>query len=220
MPTHRREPEPVAEVEWEAEESTYRTIWLVATHLHQAARAGATDKFTARMAALILLDAAYEGFLNHLIERLYPQVWAQERTFFRGPPFEGTLGKTAFLAVGVGLELQRGSRPHRTVAELHAWRNDLVHPKSLRARGRSRADAYARKPARVEPVAFTKLRPRFAEECFDDVEALADSLLLAATQKHHADTRELATLDRHAFSPVLGHSGGTLKLTKREEPCR
>jgi len=32
--------------------------------------------------------------------------------------------------------------------------------------------------------------------------------------------KELATLDRHAFSPVLGHSGGTLKLTKREEPCR
>jgi len=145
-----------------------------------------------------------------VIERLCPAVWQEERAFFRKPPFEGTLGKTLFLATETGMVLQRRSRPYQTVAELHAWRNELVHPRTLRRTGRARADVYAKKAASRAPVAFQKLRPAFTERCFQDVEALADRLLLAARQKEYLAGRELSKLGQRAFTGVVGVGGAGL----------
>lgn len=204
--------ERATEVDWESEHFTYRSIWHAASVLRQAGEKDETNGFWSLVAATVLAYTAYEGFLNHVIECLYPQVWKQERTFFRVPPFDGTLGKTRFLAEGIGLVLKPSSRPYRTVLELHAWRNDLVHPRTVRAQGTARADAYARKPRRVAVVAFKKLGRRgFVSLAFDDLATLADSLLRAAGQKHDLELRELRKLGGSAFWGPIGLGGASLR---------
>ena len=48
---------------------------------------------------------AFEGLLNHVGEELFAETWDQERTFFLGPEYQGTLGKFDYLANELGLEL-------------------------------------------------------------------------------------------------------------------
>jgi hypothetical protein len=202
----------VNEVDWQSEQFTYRVLWHAATALRAKGEAAEHGGFWSLLASLVLAYTAYEGFLNHVIESLYPQVWSQERTFFRVQPFEGTLGKTRFVAGSVGVKLERAARPYRTVAELHAWRNDLVHPRTVRGRGITRADAYARKPKRVEAVAFKKVAQRgFVSRGFDDLAALADSLLRAAGQQHTVDAREMSKLGTYAFWGPTGLGGASLR---------
>ena len=207
--THR-----VTEVDWTSEHFTYRSVWNAAIQLREA---GDRDRdhehwFSSQLAALVLTYTAYEGFLNHVIETLYPEVWQKERSFFRTQPYEGTLGKTKFLADRLGMALHRAARPYRTVAELHSWRNDLVHPRTVRGAGVRRADAYARKPNRVQPVSFRKLgQDGFVDRCFDDAAALADALLDAAVQGHTPGARELSKLGSFAFWGPFALGGGSLK---------
>ncbi len=187
-----RESEPL--VDWESEHLTFRSLWQAANVLRDTGEMNQIQRFPSRMAAAVLVHAAYEGFVNDAIERLYPDVWKQELTYFRIGAFRGTLGKTRFLAERLGVSLERAARPYRTVAELHAWRNDLVHPRTARGKGTVRSDAYAKQPKRVRPVAFAKLRPAFVTRCFEDVSALADRLLRAAIQQHRTEVRDLGQM--------------------------
>jgi hypothetical protein len=144
-----------------------------------------SNGFWSLMAATVLAYTAYEGFTNDVIERLYPDVWKDERKHFGSGRYRGTIGKTHFLADRLDVRLNRNSRPYNTVAELHRWRNDLVHPQTVRLKGRMRADAYATKPRRAAPIAFMKLRrPWFIPRCFEDVAALGDTLLEAAGREN------------------------------------
>jgi hypothetical protein len=161
------------------------------------------------MAATVLVYTAYEGFANDIIQRLYPEVWQEETTRFRIGDYRGTLGKTRFLAERLEVVLKRTSRPYHTVAELHSWRNDLVHPETVRLKGTTRADAYAKKQRRATPVAFTKLaRSTFVPRCFDDVSALADTLLHGAAEEHWEAVRDLGD---SAFWGPVGSGGAHLK---------
>jgi hypothetical protein len=201
--------DPVAEVNWESEHITYRSIWHAANVLKQAGDKDEDNGFWSLMAATVLVHAAFEGFVNDLIERLYPHVWKDEAKLFRSGDHRGTMGKTKFLAERLGVRLNRTSRPYRTVAELQSWRNDLVHPATVRLHGTTRADAYARKPRRAAPVAFTKLaRPTFVPRCFEDVSTLADLLLHAVAAEHLMAVRNLGD---SAFWGPLGSGGAHLR---------
>jgi hypothetical protein len=46
---------------------------------------------------LVLVHAAYEGFVNEALERLFPDISRQQKTFFRSRRFQGLLGKTGRL---------------------------------------------------------------------------------------------------------------------------
>ena len=202
-----REFEPL--VDWESEHVTFRSIWQAANILRDTGEMNDIHvRFPSRMAAAVLVHAAYEGFVNDAIERLYPDVWKQELTYFRTGAFRGTLGKTWFLAERLGVALERASRPYRTVAELNAWRNDLVHPRTARGKGTVRSDAYAKQPKRVRPAVFSKLRPAFVARCLEDVSALADMLLRAARQQHRSEVRHLGQM---AFWGPAGSGGAALK---------
>jgi len=199
----------VHHVDYESEHITYRSIWHAARVLPEAGQKNDSSGFWSLMAATVLAYTAYEGFINDVIERLYPDVWKEERTYFQTGDCRGTLGKTRFLADRLGVALKRAGRPYCTVAELHAWRNDLVHPQTVRFRGTTRADAYARQPKRAKPVAFAKLeRPGFVVRCFEDVAALADMLLQKAARQHWTEVRDLG--DSAFFGPV-GSSRASLK---------
>jgi hypothetical protein len=204
----REDPEPEPLVDWESEHLTFRSIWQAANVLRDTGEMNEIQRFPSRMAAAVLVHAAYEGFVNDAIERLYPDVWKLELTYFRVGAFRGTLGKTRFLAEGLGVALERALRPYRTVAELNAWRNDLVHPRTARGKGTVRSDAYAKRPMHVRPPGFAKLTHGFIARCFDDVSALADMLLRAARQRHRAEVRDLGQM---VFWGPTGSGGAALK---------
>lgn len=88
----------MTEVEWEGERFTFREIWHAAVELREAAERDDDRGGWYEIPALVLVYTAYEGFLNHAIEILRPDVWKKERKFFRGPQYGGTLGKTRYLA--------------------------------------------------------------------------------------------------------------------------
>jgi hypothetical protein len=130
------------------------------------------------------------------------------RAYFRRDPFVSTLGKTKFLAKRLDVPLEHGARPYRTVVELDKWRNDLVHPQTVRATGTRRAGEYARNPKSVRPDVFARMKPDFVGLCFADVEAQADRLLQAATDQHRLELRDLG---RIAFWGPAGSGTATLK---------
>jgi hypothetical protein len=196
-------------VDYESEHLTFRSLWHAARVLREAGEQDDAQGFWSLMAATLMAYTAYEGFTNDLLERLRPDVAKAERTFFASGKYRGTLGKTHFLADELGVNLVRTTRPLTTVAELHAWRNDLVHPRTVRLRGTTRADSCSKAPRRAAPVGFAKLRrPTFVPRCFQDIEALGDTLLSAAGKAHWSKVRDLGA---SAFSGVLGSSGASLR---------
>lgn len=199
---------PVPMVDWDSEHLTFRVIWQAAHTLQDTEAVDRPRRFPSRMGAAVLVHAAYEGFINEAIERLFPAVWQQEKTYFRSGPFQGWLGKTQFLAHELRMTLNRSARPYRTVAELNAWRNDLVHSRTVRGVGVIRSDAYAKRPAEVRPVVFVKLKPTFVARCFDDVSALADLLLVAARAQHRTELRHLGAM---AFWGPASSGGAALR---------
>ena len=198
----------VQHVDYEGEHITFRSIWHAALIVRECGEVDGRNGFWSLMAAMVLAYTAYEGFTNDLIERLYPDIWKSERKHFGCGRYRGTIGKTQFLADRLHVRLKRDGRPYNTVAELHNWRNDLVHPQTVRLKGRMRADAYSKKPRRGAPIAFAKLqRPLFVPRCFVDVAALGDILLEAAARENWERVRDLG---ESAFSGVLGSSGASL----------
>ena len=195
-------------VDWDSEHLPFRTIWQAAHTLQDTDKLDRPRRFPARMGAAVLVHAAYEGFVNEAIERLFPAVWHHDKSYFRSGPFQGWLGKTQFLAAELGVTLDRASRPYRTVAELNAWRNDLVHSRAVRGSGITRSDAYAKRTAEVRPVVFDKLRPAFVARCFEDVSALADLLLRAARAQRRP---ELGHLGRMVFWGPASSGGASLR---------
>ncbi len=178
-------------VDWEQEHLTFRSIWRAADVQRGAEALDRARRFSSRMAALVLAHAAYEGFINECIRRLRPDVWRQERTFFRGRDLEGTMGRTRFLAKELGVEIARTAPPYRTVAELCAWRNDLVHPQSVRVSGTTSAHRYATQQIDAPPVVFAKLTSAFAKRCFEDAVALSDALLQSPGARRRPELRAL-----------------------------
>jgi hypothetical protein len=195
-------------VDWESEHLIFRTIWQAAHTLGDTDSLERSRRFPSRMAALVLIHAAYEGFINEALERLFPETWQQEKTFFRSDPYPGLLGKTQYLAEQLQLPLDRAERPYRTVAELHAWRNELVHSHVVRDSGITRSDAYAKRLADPQPDVFAKLRPAFLTRSFEDVAALADGLLGAAYAQHRT---ELGHLREVAFWGPASSGGASLR---------
>jgi hypothetical protein len=64
---------------------------------------------------------------------LAPEVWEIERDFFNKPPYQGTLGKYAFLSKVLVLEPPDKSKgSFQTVKELQQLRNSAVHPQTER----------------------------------------------------------------------------------------
>ena len=198
----------VSMVDWDIEHLIFRTIWQAAHTLQETDLIDCARRFPSRMGALVLVHAAYEGFINEALERLYPDIWQQEKTFFRSGRFQGLLGTTRYLAEQLHHSLDRAQRPYRTVAELNAWRNDLVHSRSVRDSGVTRADAYSKRVADPQPVVFAKLRPAFVARCFEDAAALADTLLAAAQAQRR---RELSHLGSMAFWGPASSGGAALR---------
>lgn len=198
--------EAVSLVDYESEHITFRTSWHAARVLWESGEKDESNGFWAILAAAVLLHTAFEGFLNDVIARACSEAW---RTARGTGNYRGTLGKMRFLAQEVGVPLDPARRPFQTVTELHARRNELVHPETIRIKGVASAHSYTKNPRRALPLAFMRLQQDgFVPTCFEDLSALADALLQAAAIKHPDAVRELGG---SAFWGPTGFSSASFK---------
>ena len=114
------------------EEVTYshRRLWLAASRLADQADESPLHNWYSYLASQLLSFFAMEGLLNHIGEELCGDVWKDERRFFAGPEYQGTLGKFDHLAEELGLELDKSCRPYQSLKSLAKLRNDMVHPRT------------------------------------------------------------------------------------------
>lgn len=146
------------------------------------------------------VEATNEGIRTSLVPR-------RAKPNFRSGKYQGVMGRTRFVAAELGINLAGASRPYRTVAELSAWRNDLVHPQSTRHRGTTSARVYAQRVIEPGPAVFAKRKPAFAKRCFEDAADLAQLLLEAAIT---AGRDELSHLGNTALWGPLTIGQGSL----------
>jgi hypothetical protein len=114
---------PVATLE--GEYVTYKLLWAVAQHQVEHSEQQPRGSDFDRIAAMIFAFFALEAYLNFILEKLAPDVWKAERSYFRGAGFLGKLKKVSQLAKMPAPDF--GSDPYGTIRLLEKFRNDMVH---------------------------------------------------------------------------------------------
>jgi hypothetical protein len=112
---------------------TYELLWLSARHQLLAAKSHPEKAGYFRLAFMILTYMTIEGYVNHVGEILFPEVWKNEQQYFsRGKKYPGSLGKIRFIAHKVGMHISETDRPFVTVKELKRVRDTLAHARTER----------------------------------------------------------------------------------------
>jgi hypothetical protein len=180
-PSKRKADVPTAEIRGEF--FVHRYLWLAYMHFSDRQSTPVTGSAFPNMAALLTLYFALEGFLNYLGARVCPEAWQDERRFFSGGDYPGTLGKLDYLANELGVQLDRGSRPYQSLRELDKRRDALVHPRVENiSRTVQLPDPNYMPP--IEPSVFAIAEDGWLKLAGEDVESIADLL-------HHAAYKEL-----------------------------
>jgi hypothetical protein len=81
------------------------------------------------IAAMLFGYMAFEAWLNYLGQQLAPQVWENERDFFRSNrDYKGTIGKLNYILDQYKIERpHRGHRPYCSIGALAKIRDEIAH---------------------------------------------------------------------------------------------
>ncbi len=190
-----------------AEFYRHNTLWTGAEVLRNLGNTPDGGLY-ARLAATLFAYLAFEGLLNHLGEGLFPEDWKNEKSLFSKAPFKGTLGKLSFIAARCGLTVHRGSRPYSTLKALDKQRSALVHSRTER-RTKTVVFADARRiPQRLESELAQWVTDRALARVFDDVKAMASTLVGAARSAH---PRAMQHVYGAGFTGAIGSQGGHIE---------
>ncbi len=66
------------------------------------------------MVARVFAYHTVEAYLNYVGERIAPEIWADERNYFKNEPYRGALGKLRQVMDLVGMPWTPDARPLRT----------------------------------------------------------------------------------------------------------
>jgi hypothetical protein len=132
------------------------------------------------LVAMVFASYTVEAYLNFVGELVAPQIWKDERNYFRKEPYRGFEGKLRRVMELVSLPYARDARPLKTVLELKELRDLIAHPKT------EPLDGCVRVPGQEPPIlpAVTTLSKMVtADACaaaIQDVEGFLDSVHTAA----------------------------------------
>ena len=103
----------------EGENFTHRLLWCVVARQIENAKAQPNGSLYDDMAAMVFAFHAFEAYLNFLGIRLAPDLWNDERNFFRKEPYRGFEGKVRKISELCQLvEPERQARPYSTIWNL------------------------------------------------------------------------------------------------------
>jgi hypothetical protein len=120
---------------YDGAEIPHRELWLLVQE--QAGLAGQRERdwFRPTLVAMVFAFHTVEAYVNYLGEKLAPEIWADERNFFRNEPYRGWEGKLGRTMELVNIEWSPSAEPLSTVLELRRLRDLIAHGKAERLRG-------------------------------------------------------------------------------------
>lgn len=114
----------------EGESLIHRQLWRIVELQDDLSAERQVGSFYTDLVAMVFAFHTIEAYLNFVGERLAPEIWQDERNFFRKEPYRGFGGKLRKVMELVGLPgLDPASRPLKTVLELKKLRDTIAHAK-------------------------------------------------------------------------------------------
>lgn len=110
----------------EQEIYTHEYLWRTSTYLLARSEEQEAD-YRQFIPALLMTFLAYEAFLNFLGHVLAPDLWADERSNFKGKGLEGKLG--AIVAKLPSFKWEKGAMPYQAIRALEEYRDMVSHGK-------------------------------------------------------------------------------------------
>lgn len=120
---------------YEGEELIHRHLWDIVEAEANLALERETGWFNPSLVAMVFAFHTVEAYLNFVGERLAPQIWQDERSYFRKEPYRGWEGKLRKVLELVGLHWSPEERPLKTVLGLRDLRDTIAHGKSEKLKG-------------------------------------------------------------------------------------
>jgi len=120
---------------YEGEEILHRLLWHIVEEESERAAMLARGWFNPSAVAMVFAFHTIEAYLNYVGERLAPDIWKQERNYFRREPYRGWEGKLRKVLELAGLTWNPGERPLSTVLQLRQLRDLLAHGKPEKLEG-------------------------------------------------------------------------------------
>jgi hypothetical protein len=108
----------------------HRLLWEIVEE--QARFAGAREREWSKPALVAMVFAFHtvEAYLNFAGDHLAPEIWQDERNYFRKEPYRGWDGKLRKVMELVGMPWPEPiERPLKTILELRELRDLIAHPK-------------------------------------------------------------------------------------------
>lgn len=117
---------------------TFRDIWIT-VEIFKRMETSTTDKDerrALRFSSMLLLFFSFEAYLNHLGEKIAPEIWKNERKNFNGKSeingekYPGPIGKFTYLQLLCGISDDSVITEIEIVKELKKFRDLLAHGKT------------------------------------------------------------------------------------------
>src|SRR5688500_4745565 len=93
---------------------THRYLWDTATSLLKAAQTH-EESFPFLLSALLVAYAAYEAFIDYCGQILYPEVWTNEKAYFKGKGDAVEAKVVKLLEFLSDIPWEKGKRPYQTI---------------------------------------------------------------------------------------------------------
>jgi len=179
---------------------THRTLWSVLQDLRQALDREPESVRSLGLAILLLAHNCFEAYLNYATEMLFADSPCEQAI----ARYRGVMGKFNRIVDEISLAVDRCGRPYRTVRELKAWRDGVVHPK-IERQERVVPHEDPKYLKNLETEFFRLVTLKFIDRAIEDVEALCDVVEAEAHRRH-----PVKFLGPGAFKGILGEGGGHL----------
>ena len=114
----------------EGETLPHRLLWEIVEEQAKLASERQREWSNAALVAMVFAFHTVEAYLNFAGERLAPEIWQDERNYFRREPYRGWDGKLRKVMELVGMPWPEPvKRPLETILELRELRDLIAHPK-------------------------------------------------------------------------------------------
>jgi hypothetical protein len=191
----------------EGENFTHRLLWCVVARQIENAEARRNGALYDHIAAMVFALHSFEAYLNFLGVRLAPDIWTDERNFFRKEPYRGFEGKVRKVFELCRLsEPDRLARPCSTVWALKALRDEIVHGQ-IQTFSQTYSHNVGEEPPLFQGRFDNLVSCDKALEAKQDIHAVACMLHIAA-RPHVTDV----WLGDDPFCGPHGHATGTSQL--------
>ncbi|UUZ71544.1 hypothetical protein LP415_21790 [Polaromonas sp. P1(28)-8] len=188
----------------EGERFVHKELWRIVMRQLEHSKKNPSGAFYDDLVAMVFAFHALEAYLNYVGDHLAPDIWKDERNFFRGEPYRGFGGKIKKVLELVGIpEPPRDVPPYSTIWLLKDLRDLMAHGKVEKYSG-----VIEHGDDEEPPLAQSTLNELItelnAQRAHDDVKFFAQQIHDLARPKVHD-----VWFGSHAFEGALQHGEGS-----------